>query len=71
LVVQNAALETGILAPNPNDRDLRQLVKTVQEYALSREIRPSVVDLYLLVYGGQTWAMQFAKSTPARVGALA
>ena len=67
LIVQNAAIETGLLPPKPGERDLRQLVQTIQEYSLSRGTRPGVVDFYLLVYGGQTWAMQFVTGRASRI----
>lgn len=71
LIVQKTGIATGMLPPEPKERDLRQLVRTIQEYSLSRQTRPGVVDFYLLVYGGQTWAMQFAhKPAPQIAGQL-
>ena len=67
LIVQNVAREGGLLPSRPRERDLRQLVVTIQEYSLSRGIRPGVVDFYLLVYGGQTWAKQFSRAEAPRI----
>lgn len=38
------------------EQDLENTVRVIKEYGISRGIRPSVVDFYLLIEGGQTWA---------------
>ena len=37
-----------------NDKDLQETVKTIQEYSIWRKYKPSVVDLYFLIEGGQS-----------------
>lgn len=31
----------------------------LQRYSLARKIRPPIVDFYMLIEGGQTWARQY------------
>jgi 3-methyladenine DNA glycosylase Tag len=40
----------------------KKFVRTLQEYSLLRNIRPSLVDLYLLIYGKQLGAKHFVRS---------
>lgn len=47
----------------PSDMDLREIVRRVQTYALERKLRPGVVDLCLLIIGGQTSASDFVDPT--------
>jgi hypothetical protein len=35
------------------EKDLQTTVETIQSYALCRDMRAPVVDLYLLIHGGQ------------------
>jgi hypothetical protein len=42
-----------------SEKDRLQVVKFIQLHSISRKIRPSIVDFYLLIYGGQRWAKQF------------
>lgn len=42
-----------------SDGELREIVKQAQGYALARGIRPSIVDLYMLIHGDQSWAKKF------------
>lgn len=41
------------------DQEKETFVRVVQEYCVESGMRPSVVDLYLLIEGGQTWARKF------------
>ena len=41
--------------------DKKKFVRILQEYSLSRDIRPSVIDLYLLIYGKQLDAKHFVR----------
>src|SRR5450830_1592273 len=45
------------------DKQLKDIVQIVQQYALRRKIRPSLVDLYMLIDGRQTWAEDFVDPT--------
>ena len=67
LVVMKVAKDIGIVASANKDRDLCATVRKLQEYSLAKGIRSSVVDFYLLVYGGQTWAVQFVTKWPLPV----
>ena len=44
-----------------NITDKKEFVRLLQEYCLSRQMKPSVLDLYLLIYGGQLGARRFVK----------
>ncbi len=37
------------------------VVRTVQEYCCSRDIQPAVMDLYLLIFGGQNHAQRYVR----------
>jgi hypothetical protein len=39
------------------------VVRKIQQYALARGMRPSVVDWYMLLEGGQTGALDKVKKT--------
>lgn len=39
----------------------KRFVRVLQEYSLYKNIKPSIVDLYLLIYGGQLSAKHFVK----------
>ncbi|MDQ3332187.1 MAG: DNA-3-methyladenine glycosylase I [Planctomycetota bacterium] len=71
VIVQRTAIDIGLLPAKPRQADLRELVKSIQEYSISRKVRPGIVDLYLLVYGGQTWAMQFVHERVPRISPAA
>lgn len=59
LAVMRAAQELHLITDEKGDQNLRQVVRTLQEYALLRGLKPSVVDFYFLIRGGQKWARQF------------
>jgi hypothetical protein len=61
LVVMNVAKDYGFLAEDPTEDDLQVLVREIQDYSLSRNLRPAVVDLYLLVEGRQTGVLHLIK----------
>jgi hypothetical protein len=60
----NVAQQLGIVE-STGEKGLIKTVKTIQEYALLREIRPSVIDFYFLVFGEQEWAKQFVIKKPS------
>jgi len=45
-----------------NIEERRKVVKTIQEYCLSRNIKLAVMDLYSLIYGGQKDALKYVNS---------
>ena len=59
LIVMRVAKKIGIVDFEKGERNLLQSVKVIQLYSVDKDIKPSIVDLYLLIYGGQRWAMQF------------
>lgn len=59
LVVMKVAKKLEIVEEVTGNKNLIKTVKTIQEYAIDRNIRPAVVDLYFLIYGGQTGAQKF------------
>lgn len=56
LVVMKVAKELGIVESEEGDKNLRKTVRFVQEYCVKRSLKPSEIDLYFLVYGGQKGA---------------
>ena len=54
IVVMRVAEEGKMVPSRTGDENLRKVVQDIQLYSVERQIRPSVVDLYFLVYGGQT-----------------
>lgn len=56
LIVMRLAKRIGLVESEKGDKHLRLATRSIQEYALARSIRPSVVDLQLLAHGGQTRA---------------
>jgi hypothetical protein len=74
LAVMKTAVDLGIVLPppkqkkNPNknrshpEEDLRRTVETIQAYAISRNTRAPVMDLYFLIRGGQTGVTHLVKA---------
>lgn len=62
LVVMKVAKKVGIVSAD-SEKEKLQVVKFVQRYSIARKIRPSIVDFYLLIYGGQRWAKRFVTSS--------
>lgn len=54
IVVMRVAEEGKMVTSRTGDGNLRKVVRDIQLYSVERQIRPNVVDLYFLVYGGQT-----------------
>lgn len=67
LVVMATACELGLADASQGEHNRRQVVRLIQEYALTRGLRSPAVDFYLLIYGDQTWARKFRQRRPARV----
>lgn len=61
LVVMKVARKIGIVSSEKGEQNLVRTVKVIQQYSVSRKLKPSVVDFYFLIYGGQRWAKQFVK----------
>lgn len=59
LVVMKVAKKIGIIENEEGDKNLRDVVKFIQEYSINRNIRPAVIDLYFLIEGKQLWAQSF------------
>jgi len=49
LVVLKVAKKIGIIENEKGDKNLIKAVRTIQEYSLSRNVRPSIIDLYFLI----------------------
>lgn len=58
LVIMKVAKKLGIVFSD-SEKEKLEVVRFVQLYSINRNIRPSIVDFYLLIYGGQRWAKQF------------
>lgn len=59
LVVMKVAKKLNIVESVTGDRNFRKTVRFIQEYAIDRKIRPSVVDFYFLIDEGQMGARKF------------
>ncbi len=59
LVVMKVAKKINIVTSEVGDRNFRNAVKVIQEYAIDRRIKPSVVDFYFLIDEGQMGARKF------------
>ncbi len=62
LVIMKVAKKIGIVGKESGDVNLIQTVRTIQEYSIGRNIRPSVIDLYFLIDEGQLGAKKFMKN---------
>ncbi len=60
VVVMRVATNVGLVPPKGKGRN-RTVVSKVQEYCTQRDVRPSMVDRYLLAFGGQTWAQSLVQ----------
>ena len=69
--VQKAARQIGVVSSTTGDENLVKIVRTLQEYAVARGIRTSVVDFYFLVYAGQSWGRGFVVDSPSPIGLTA
>ncbi|MGF1555031.1 hypothetical protein [Paucihalobacter sp.] len=61
LVVMKVAKKLEIVEVVTGNNNLIKTVKTIQEYAIDRKIRPAIVDLYFLIYGGQKGAQKYVR----------
>jgi hypothetical protein len=59
LVVMKVAKKLNIVDSKTGERNFRKAVKFIQEYSISRKVRPSIVDFYFLVDEGQIGARKF------------
>ncbi len=62
LVVMKVAKKIGIVDKETGEKNLIQTVRTIQEYSISKDIRPSIVDLYFLIDEGQLGAKKYVKN---------
>ena len=61
LIIMKVAKDLRIVDSEKGEKNLRKVVQTIQYYSINRQFRPSVVDLYLLIYGGQKGAKQYVQ----------
>lgn len=59
LVIMKMAKKLEIVDYETGDRNFRQTVRIIQEYSVSRQIRPSIVDFYFLICEKQSAAKKF------------
>lgn len=59
LVVMKVAKKLNIVDSVTGDKNFRKTVHFIQEYSISRKVRPSVVDYYFLIDEGQMGARKF------------
>ncbi len=54
--VMKTSLKIGIVEKTSGDKNYVNTVKFIQEYCLKKNIRPAIVDLYMIIDGAQTEA---------------
>lgn len=64
LIVMKVAASLGIVADKDNyntysPSEKKLVVTTIQRYCLQRNIKPAVLDLYFLIYGGQKYYLNY------------
>ncbi len=64
LIVMKVAASIGIVNGRDNHNTYRPdekklVVRTIQRYCLQNSIKPAVMDLYILIYGGQKYAFRY------------
>lgn len=63
VIVMRVASRLGIINDDPKkDTNLRKVARVLQEYAVSRGMRPGVVDMYFLIQEGQSEARDWVQS---------
>ena len=58
-VVMGVAQKIGIVDSDKGDANFRKAIITMQDYCVDRKLRPSVLDLYFLIDGGQKAAQKY------------
>ena len=66
LIVMKVAATIGIIKSKDNHNtysksEKKLVVSTIQKYCLFRNIKPAVMDFYILIFGGQKDALKFVK----------
>lgn len=61
LVVMKVAKKIGIVEKESGDKNLIKTVRTIQKYAVNRNIRPAIVDYYFLIDEGQMGIKRFVR----------
>lgn len=64
LIVMKVAASLGIVKARDNHNtyssdEKKLVVKTIQKYCILQNIKPAVMDLYILIYGGQKYALRY------------
>ncbi len=59
LVIMKVAKKLEIVDREIGDKNFRQTVRIIQEYSVSRQIRPTIVDFYFLIDEKQSGARKF------------
>ena len=73
IIVMRAAVDLGVVRPPPKQKNseknraypeesLKRTVKTIQAYAVSRNTRAPIIDLFFLIHGRQSGATGLVKA---------
>ena len=62
LVVMKVAKKLKIVDSEEGDKNFKATVRTIQQYSLDRNVRPTIVDFYFLIDEGQRGAKKFVTS---------
>jgi hypothetical protein len=52
-VVMNVSKKLGLVPSDKGDPNLIEAVESIQQYCIVKNMKPSIIDLYFLIYGGQ------------------
>lgn len=63
LVVMKVSKKLNIVEDVIGDKNFRTTVRTIQQYSVDRNVRPTIVDLYFLIDEGQRGARKFVTPT--------
>ena len=63
LVVMKVAKKIGIVEKESGEKNLIKTVRTIQEYSIQKNIRPSIIDYYFLIDEGQLGIKKFVNKS--------
>lgn len=61
LVIMKVSKKLGIVDTDKGKSNLIKTVKAIQQYSIRTKIRPTIVDFYFLIEGGQLGSKKFVK----------
>ena len=62
-IVMRVMHNVGLVEKETGKKNLRQAVRTIQEYCVGKDITPKMMDRFLLIFGGQSDFKESMKRT--------